>query len=368
MQQPSLHQQPYYQEEELSLKDILLKAKEFWGEIWRNKGWILLLGIVLASIFYLRTKEQPTTYTAGLTFMLGQTGLSENPNSELSAFLANFNRRGKKGSNKLVKLARSGRIIYQVLFNRIIVGEKEDYLANHLIDLYQFRAQWAQEPIRKGYENLNLKNFYFSNDRISDFNTKEYRALNILRETISGNDLTSKKGIMSISYDDLGEVYKLEVVTEKENISLTMVETIYKELTDFYIEETVGRPSRNLTKLVAKTDSLLNLVNNAESGLIQATAQRRGIISPTSGLTVSKLNRKVQQLNGLYTQAYDQQQKLEFLLNSQTPTFQVIDQTFIPIKDAPSKLIALLLGGFLGGFLGITFFIIRKLIRDALAA
>lgn len=367
MQQPPLNQQPYYEEEEISLKDILLKAKEFWKEIWKNKFWILLVGIVLASIFYLRTKQQPTTYTAGLTFMLGQVGTSNQDNTQLSAFLASFNRRGKKGSNKLVKLARSGRIIYQVLFNRITVEGKEDYLANHLIDLYQFGDKWAKEPIREGYENLNLKNFYFSNDRIADFTTKEYRALNILREKISGNNITNIKGIFSVSYDEFGEVYKLEAITEKENISLILVETIYKELTDCYIEETVGRSSRNLRKLTAKTDSLLNLVNNAESGLIQATAQRRGVISPTSGLTISRQNRKVEQLNGLYTQAYDQQQKLEFLLNSQTPTFQIIDQTFIPIKDAPSKLIALLLGGFLGGFLGIVFFMLRKLLRDALS-
>jgi len=266
-----------------------------------------------------------------------------------------------------VRLARSGVIIYQALFNRIIVDGKEDFLANHLIDLYHFREQWAVEPIRVGYEHLNLKDFYFSNDKVTDFSTKEYRALNILREKVAGNDLTAKKGVMSISYDDLGEIYKIQVITEKENISLKLVETIYKELTDFYIEETVGRPSRNLIKLTAKTDSLLQLVNSAESNLMRVTAQRRGIISNTAGLAVGRVNRKVQQLTSIYTQSYDQQQKLEFFLNSQTPKFQIIDQTFIPIKDAPSKLIALLLGGGIGGFLGIGFFIIRKVIRDALS-
>ena len=142
---------------------------------------------------------------------------------------------------------------------------------------------------------------------------------------------------------------------------------IYQKLKDFYIEETVGRPKRNLAKLEVITDSLYNVLTKAQNTLSQANVRKRSIISATPGALTNRLSKKVQELNGLYTQAYDQKQKLEFALNNQTPNFQIIDQTFIPIKDEPSKLNALYLGGFLGLFLGIGFFVFRKIIRDALA-
>lgn len=371
MQQLPPNQQYYFEEEELSLKDILVKAKEYWREVKINLVWISLLVGVLAGAFYFNAKVKPTTYTAGLTFMLGQTGLSgQKETSELSIFLNSINRRGrdaKAGANKIIRLARSGRIVHKALFDRTKFNGKEDYLANHLIDFYDLNNIWANEPIREGYEHLSLKNFYFSNEDIGSFSPKEYRALATLREVVSGNDLTATKGIMTISYDDLGELYKLEVVTGNENMSLKLVEAIYLELKDFYIEETVGRPRRNLKKLEILTDSLYNKLSKAENNLSQANVRKRSVISATPGKLTNRLNKKVQELSGLYTQASEQKQKLEFALNNQTPTFQIIDQTFIPIKDEPSKMKATVLGGILGLFLGLGFFILRKIIRDALA-
>ncbi|MEM6317868.1 MAG: GNVR domain-containing protein [Bacteroidota bacterium] len=370
MQQTPLTTPPYhsYEEEEMTLKDIILQVKIYTGEVIRNIVWVILLGAFLAGLGYLYTARQKVTYTAGLTFMVGQTKLANKENAELSALLAAFNNRGQNGSNKIVELMRSGRIIHEVLFEKVTTNGKMDFLANHLIDLYGFAPRWNIEPIRKGYENLNLKDFRFRNDNIEQFSEKEYRALNQVRETISGNKISGAEGNMRVTYDKFSNLFRLEIETESELISLKLSEAIYEELKAFYLEETIGRPTRNLIKIKAETDSLLQIVYRKETQLAQATARRQGLISSTAGLAIGRLNRELQNANRLYTASFEQQQKLEFVVNNQTPDFQIIDKTFIPIKDAPSKLNAVLIGGVIGTFLSIGLIIVRKIVQDALAA
>lgn len=91
------------------------------------------------------------------------------------------------------------------------------------------------------------------------------------------------------------------------------------------------------------------------------------LISRSSSLSFEQLSRKEETTNRVYQEILKNKERVEFMLSSETPEFQVIDRTFIPIVAASSKLKALLIGGFLGGFLGVGYIIGRKVIRDAMA-
>ena len=56
------------------------------------------------------------------------------------------------------------------------------------------------------------------------------------------------------------------------------------------------------------------------------------------------------------------------LLNK-TPIINIIDKPILPLEeDRKSKSLLGILGAFLGGFLSISFFLFRKLFKDALVA
>ena len=83
-------------------------------------------------------------------------------------------------------------------------------------------------------------------------------------------------------------------------------------------------------------------------------------------LGISRLSREVSLLDGEYSESLRNQKKLELLLSQETPEFQIIDRTFFPTKNAPSKIKSIILGGFLGTFLACLYFLGRKVIRDAM--
>ena len=60
----------YYQDDEITLKELILKIREFWLELWGKKWIILGVAIIGAAVFAVRAKMQETTYTTGLSFMV----------------------------------------------------------------------------------------------------------------------------------------------------------------------------------------------------------------------------------------------------------------------------------------------------------
>ncbi|MFK7979395.1 MAG: hypothetical protein AB8G86_05410, partial [Saprospiraceae bacterium] len=124
---------PYYEDDEITLKELILKIQEFWWEAWNNKGKIIGIAALLAGVFVFRTFFQKTTYTSSLTFLVSG-GNEKGGKDELAILLGygNFNFQ----LDKIVELARSRRVLNEVLFREVMVDDNKDYLANHLIKIY----------------------------------------------------------------------------------------------------------------------------------------------------------------------------------------------------------------------------------------
>ena len=129
---------PYYEDDEITLKELILKIQEFWWEAWNNKWKIIGIAALLAGVFITRSFFQKTTYTSSLTFLVSGSE-KKGGNDELAMLLgySNFNFQ----LDKIVELARSRRVLNEVLFQEVVVDDKTDYLANHLININQMVCQ-----------------------------------------------------------------------------------------------------------------------------------------------------------------------------------------------------------------------------------
>ena len=297
-----------------------------------------------------------------MTFLVSNSNSGKGNSDQLAALLGYGTFNYKLG--KIVELARSRRVLNKVVFQKIKVDDKTDFLANHLINIYGYQKKWEKEAANDLFQELQLKDFYFTHSDITIFAPKEHRALNIVNERIAGSNFNNSKGLMKASFDKKTEMVQLSVSPQNEDLSIQLIGAIFKELNDFYIEETIGRPRRTLEILKIKADSTLKILNQQERQLALAKDRNANTISSTATLNLGQLSRKVETTNRVYQEILKNKEKIEFMLNSETPEFQIIDRTFIPIKDAPSKFKALLIGGFLGGFLGMGYIIGRKIIRD----
>ena len=352
----------YYQDDEITLKELILRIREFSKELWNRKLWIFLISLLTAGLFLGKAYVGKTTYTAGISFMVTENSSSEqgvnSPFGDLEY--------SRIENNKITELARSGRIIHRVLLSKAVINNRNDYLANHLINVYYLHKEWSEEPLVPEYQSLHLKDFYFTRDSIEAFSQKELRALSILQQLVAGNNLLGKKGITSVSFNDDTDLFRLSVVAEEETLSMRLIESIYEVLRNFYVDETIGRPQRTFDLISTQTDSLRRELGSKEGQLAGANDKNRGVYSTRSSLYLNKLTREVSLLDQEYSESLRNQKKLELLLSQETPEFQIIDRTFFPTKNAPSKIKNLILGGFLGGFLACLYFLGRKVLRDAM--
>ena len=346
---------PYhYQDDEITLKELLLKIQEFWQEVWTNKFLIILMTSIFAIAFLANTWRKEVTYTADLSFMLTEESNSKGVRDTdlLGLGEVNFN------LDKISFLTKSSKIIYKALLKKVTINNKEDFIANHLIDIYGLHQSWQNEGSEK-YKEFSLKDFSFVKGIKEDYTRKEQRALKILQELTVNN-------LLSVSYNKSTEVFVLKATTLNEVLSTELVDNVYEALIAFYVDKTVGRPQKTYELLTLRTDSLSQLLNQAERQLAMAKDRTAGLIGSTYQVTMGQLNRQVAQTNARYMQALKNKEAVEYILQNRTPDFQIIDRTFIPILNAESKLNALLLGGFLGIFLGTLYVIGRKIVRDAL--
>lgn len=365
-QQPTYQRPPYYDDDEVTLKDVILTVKNYLLEIFRNLPLLIITVLLCFGVAYYLTKDKKVSYTTGLSFLVKDKNGSK-ARGAVSPELLRLGIGLGIENNKIKELARSGAIINKVLLSKVLIDRKEDFLGNHLIDIYGYQSIWNNEPIAEDYKELQLVDFRFTHEVIENFEQREYRALSILRDLIVGNKISGSQGILSIVYDKSSDITKFQVVSRNGNISLKLIDLIFKELKDFYIEETTGRSKQNYNLLAAKVDSLERKLKITQQELARSTDQTLGLVSKADFLRTGQLEREVERINSIYQDLLGKKQNVEYNLNEDTPDFMVIDRTFIPIKNTTPRLPKLLLAIIVGLFLGVGFIIFRKIIRDALA-
>ena len=169
------NQQNNFESDEITLKELILKVREYWREVWKNRFLVLLISALFASIFLWRAWIAPVVYLAELTFMVNEDegGGLGGVASILGQFGLGGGSSGKFNLDKILELSRSRKIVSQVLFEEIEVDGKVDYIANHIIDEYAFHEDWEDDT--KG-----LKDFYFINGEFEEFGRVENRALKLV--------------------------------------------------------------------------------------------------------------------------------------------------------------------------------------------
>ncbi len=132
------------QEQEISIKELILKISEYYLAI--RKGWKILLFFVIPIVAFLvyKTYMTPIAYKATYTFMINEDeGGGVNP---VSSILGSFGFGGGSKSthnlDKILELSTSREIIGLALFEKVEIGGQSDYFANHIIELFEYEMDW----------------------------------------------------------------------------------------------------------------------------------------------------------------------------------------------------------------------------------
>ncbi|MEM1124186.1 MAG: Wzz/FepE/Etk N-terminal domain-containing protein, partial [Bacteroidota bacterium] len=107
---------PYYEDDEITLKELILKIQEFWGELWRNKFWIVGTAVLAAGLWLSKAMfVDKTTYRSTLSFMVDEeNGKNGSPVADLLGY-SNFN----YNFERITELAKSAKIVNNTLLSEV---------------------------------------------------------------------------------------------------------------------------------------------------------------------------------------------------------------------------------------------------------
>lgn len=350
------------QDEDFSLKKLIHTGLDYFWLLWRNKWWIILAGLLGAGGMYLKSKRTPIKFGAPLTFALNE-GDGGSGMSAISGLLGQFglggggSAGGKVSADKIIALSKSMRIVNQALFDRVTIDGKDDYIANHIIEVYSLDKEWAKN-------NPHYVDFRFKHDALDSFSLEESSALKgVYGFTVGGLE----PGLVTCIYDRESTIFTLRSDTEKEALSLELTNHLFEKLTRFYIQQSSDKQKQTYELIKAKADSLYKKWTGSEYAVSSSIQNQNALWSP-----VDRTQREIKgKQSTIYAMAYAESLKnleiADYALKNSTPFIRDIDKPFFPLDATmPNWIRQSIIGMIIGLALGSAIIIGIKIVSDAL--
>ena len=346
--------------DEISLKELILKMKE-WFTFLKSKWKIIFLAGIIGGIIGLTIAwfEKPT-YKAILTFAMeedkggggglsGALGLASSFGIDLGGAGG-----GAFAASNLTELMKSRLIVEKVLLNPIFINGKTITLVEYYIQINQLRKVWEKKPVLKSIQFLpGVDRSKYSRQQDS-----------ILKEI--HKDLIDKDHLSIMQKDKKVTILSIEVSSEDEQFSKIFCESIAKETSDFYIETKSKKARLNANVLQKQVDSVRSELNGAITGVAAETDNVYNL-NPAFNIRSTPSKKKqidVQSNTAILTNLVVQLELAKITLRKETPLIQLIDRPMLPLnKEKFGKIKAFILGGFLAGFLMFLYLVFGQLYK-----
>ena len=344
-----------YQDDEITLKDLILKVKEYAREVWKSKFIVVLFGALGLVFFLYKHYNTPVTYSAETRFIVeGSGGMGGGIAGLLGQF--GIRRDSKVNPYKIQEVAKSSKIIQKIIFNKI----NDTLIANKIIDLYDYHKAWEKNP------NEELHGFYFTQTDLSKFSNTE----NIVMKAILGKIIggpNAKDPLLSVGFDEDSGIFNISFTTEDPDLSMQMEKDLYTEIRIFFEESIVANQAATVKILQAKADSIQNLINNKTYAAASIQDRSLGLISNVQGVRGDRLQKEATVLTTALAEVIRSLEMADISLRDVQPMFMQIDESLPPINGSESSLIKNILSGlFIGFFISIAFIFLKGIYKEAL--
>ena len=342
--------------DELTLKELVLALSDYARYFLRKWYWFVLGAAVVGGVFFYQAYTVPVSYTAPLTFLLnGDTKSTFGADAILGNLGLGGGQQGGGKVAKLIELSKSRRVISRVLFDSATVEGQQRLIANHLIELYDYHELWA--------ENERLANFTFSSGRPA----QEDRLGNSVLKALYGRAIREEEGIIATDVDEFSGLIKLTATTPKPELSIAIVEKVYNELSEYFVNASVSAKQESVRLLTVRADSIATELRAVENQLARFQDRIARIPLQQERIRAQQLQREGAILSTMYGEVIKNRETAAFVLENEKPSFEMVDGPLVPLsanrEDWKTKLV---IGAILGAILvGIILFL-RKLFGDAL--
>jgi len=331
-------------DDEITLKDIILKIQEWWSIVWPKKNLIIALSLLigLSAALYTKFIKLPT-YTASyqLFFQEESGGLSG-----AMRLASSFGLGGSVGS------ASSSATVQEFITSRrnIAKAMTAPLESGRLIDRYYAEALEENEEFAKDF-TLN----FGTNQRYTD------STLTVLFNTLNAEYLTS-------TFDEESGTLAFSVTAENEAFAYDLANSLVNNTQEQFKEWKREKSQTAVVAFQKKVDSLEVSIDNALYLLGQYEDQNNSLVSSVDKMKRMRLTIDFESLKVAYGEYVKglEMSKAE-LMNLEAP-FKYFDQPTYPLlKEKGSAAKAGVFGSVISGFLLVLFFIGRVEAKSIMA-
>jgi len=349
--------------DEISLKELLQKAKEWWQYLLTKWLIILVFGLGGAAIGLVTSLLTPPKYTAKLSFALveksaGGGGLADLASSfGLSSMLGGGSSGAFSGDN-LLEIMQSPHTIEQTLLTPVVYQGKKQNLVEVYIQFNDMRKDWLKNVNNKELQTLA----YPIGQKREIFTRAQDSVLNsIYDKIIKSNALTIARKDKKLSFVNVNFTSKDEV------FSKLFEEKLMEETYRFYKETKTAQSRANVNMMQAKADSIRRLY---ESSLYRSAGYSQVNINQAlafAAVPKLKQDNNAQLYATVYTEVLKNLETLKLDMARETPIVQIIDTPRFPLdKERLGKGKAMATGGVLGGFLIVFYLLGAMFLKKAM--
>jgi hypothetical protein len=349
--------------DEISLKELIVKAKEWWQYLLSK--WIIILafglgGAVIGLVVSLLT---PPKYTAKLSFALveksaGGGGLADLASSfGLSSMLGGGSSGAFSGDN-LLEIMQSPHTIDQTLLSPVVYNGKKQNLVEVYIQFNELRKDWQKNEKNKELQTLS---FPIGQQRETFTRAQDSVMNGIYTKLMKSNSLSIARKDKKLSFVNVS-------FTSKDEVFSKLFEEKLMEVTyGFYRETRTAQSRANINMMQAKADSIKKLY---ESSLYKSAGYSQ--VNINQALAFAAVPKQKQEYNSqlyatVYTEVLKNLETLKLDLARETPIVQIIDTPRFPLeKEKLGKIKAVAIGGIAGGFLIVFYLLGAIFLKNAM--
>ncbi len=345
--------QPQNNNDEINLKELILKAKEWVAYLWGYK-WIIILVSALGGALgfaYAKYLTKPE-YTAQVTFAMEQkSGGAASALGGLASSLGigdigGSSNSGMFGGENILMLMKSNRIIHEAL-----KAPMQELKGDHLLNAYV--KNHFSEALKEKKITLFPKTF----DSITSTRAQDSLLL-LITKNIREKQLIAERA------DKKTTIINLEVNDQNEQWALLFSNMLVQRAIDLYMDIKVGKLYETEKELTRKRDSIRGLLD----GSITTLAIETDLNSHTPLMRYKSKQAKkqvdVEVLKTIYGNIIQNLEMTKFQRSQEEPIIEIIDEPILPLKiEKIGKAKGTLIGGFLTGFLLLGLLVVRKVLN-----
>ena len=339
--------------EEIQLKDILIKLSEYKAYLLKKKFAILIVSSLCFILGVLFALSSDVKYNAELTFVIEseQSGGSLGAMSGIASQFG-FNIGGSSSTTfsqqNILELLKSRGVVEAALMQNGVVNGKNDLLIEHYLNINELKENWE--------DNLTSLSFHGKLTHTNDSISREI-----------WKEICENKLVIALQSAD-ASIINLSYSSTNDEFAKQFVEGLIKQMSKMYVKYKTAQSSNTLSFLQKRADSVFVELEIAEEKFANVKDINQRIVKASGRLKELQLMRRVEVLNAMYLEIIKNLEVSKITLLNKTPIIQIIDKPILPLEeDEISKSLLGILGAFIGGFLSLVFFIFRKLFKDTLA-